>query len=91
MGLGGNKQIFFLVLIIAALGYLAYLFRRRPGVLTGLVIILSGAISNLLDRLFRPGVVDFIDLKVWPAFNLADTLIVIGVTLTIFALLREEQ
>ncbi len=87
---GGNQQILLLVLVVAALSYLAYSFRRSSGVLTGLVVILSGAVSNLLDRMFRHGVLDFIDLKIWPAFNLADTLIVIGVAFAIFALLRDR-
>src|SRR5262245_37719175 len=40
---------------------------------------LGGAGSNVLDRLRRGAVVDFIDLKVWPVFNLADVAIVLGV------------
>jgi signal peptidase II len=39
---------------------------------------LGGAGSNLCDHLWRRGVVDFIDLKFWPVFNLADVAIVIG-------------
>ena len=42
-------------------------------------LISAGAVSNLLDRFFHSGkVVDFIDLHVWPVFNLADTFIVCG-------------
>lgn len=57
-------------------------------------LILGGALGNLIDRLFRsPGplrgaVVDWIDLRVWPVFNLADSALVIGVCL---ALLLELQ
>lgn len=39
---------------------------------------LGGAGSNLFDRLWRDGVVDFIDFRFWPVFNLADVAIVIG-------------
>jgi len=39
---------------------------------------LGGAAGNLSDRLWRRGVVDFIDLRIWPVFNLGDAAIVVG-------------
>lgn len=53
-------------------------------------LILGGALGNLADRVFRsPGplrgaVVDWIDLRVWPVFNLADSALVVGVCLAVF-------
>jgi lipoprotein signal peptidase len=49
----------------------------------GVGLALGGAAGNLLDLRRRGGVVDFIDLKVWPAFNLADVAIVLGVVLAV--------
>lgn len=46
---------------------------------------LGGAASNLIDEVARGGVVDYVDLRVWPAFNLADVAIVTGVVLTLVA------
>lgn len=60
---------FFIILIIARL-----IKRRLPA---GLII--GGGVSNILDRLTRGAVVDFIDLKVFPIFNLADVFICLGV------------
>lgn len=62
---------------------------RRPPSLTGAValgLVLGGALGNLTDRLIRgPGfsgeVVDFLDFRVWPVFNVADSCIVIGAAL----------
>ena len=58
----------------------------------GLALILGGASGNLLDRLFRGGVVvDFLDFYVgrhhWPAFNVADTAIVVGMGMLAWDLL----
>ena len=44
-----------------------------------LAFILSGAISNLADRIMHGCVIDFIDLRVWPVFNLADVYITMGI------------
>jgi signal peptidase II len=67
---------------------------RLVGASLGLV--LGGALGNLTDRVIRaPGlrgrVVDFIDLQVWPVFNLADTAIVVGAILLAWVGLRERQ
>jgi signal peptidase II len=53
----------------------------------GLVLALGGATSNLIDRMRRGAVVDFIDLGCWPAFNLADVAIVAGVAVAAGSLL----
>ena len=47
--------------------------------------ILGGALGNMIDRLQRHFVVDFIDVRVWPVFNLADSCITIGVALLLLA------
>jgi signal peptidase II len=50
-------------------------------------LILGGAVGNLLDRLIAGEVTDYVDLRVWPVFNAADTAIVLGAaTLLLFAL-----
>lgn len=61
-------------------------FTSRRGVIS-LGLVLGGACGNLTDRLFRAAgwgrgaVVDFIDFRFWPVFNLADAAIVVGVIL----------
>lgn len=51
------------------------------GVIVGL--LLGGSIGNLIDRIRLGAVIDFIDLTIWPAFNIADSALVIGIGLTI--------
>ena len=60
--------------------------------LTGLALLLSGAVGNLIDRVRFGAVVDFIKVYWWPTFNLADVWIVLGVL--VFAwqfLFREDE
>ncbi len=56
----------------------------------GKTLILSGGLTNLIDRIFRGQVVDFIDFKIWPIFNLADVFICLGVGMLIFSLLYQK-
>jgi signal peptidase II len=55
--------------------------------IVGLGFVLGGATSNLIDRLTRGGVVDFIAIGRWPLFNLADAAMVAGTALAIWSLL----
>lgn len=52
-----------------------------------IILVLSGVISNLVDRLLRGGVIDFIDVKIWPVFNLADIFITLGLVWLCFVFL----
>ena len=67
----------------------------RGSTALALGLILGGALGNLTDRLLRgPAlsgrVVDFIDLRVWPVFNLADSAIVVGAAILVLGGLRRE-
>lgn len=53
-------------------------FPGDRGLLVGTALVAGGAAGNLADRLLYGYVVDFVDLRVWPVFNLADSLIVVG-------------
>ena len=61
----------------------------------GLSLILGGATGNLMDRFFRGSVVDFIDVFAgrfhWPAFNVADSALTIGIGLIFLNLLRGDR
>ena len=57
--------------------------RRHPLLPVAVGLVLGGSISNLVDRLRLGHVTDFLDFDYWPAFNLADTFIVVGVGLAL--------
>lgn len=56
-----------------------------------LIIILSGALSNIVDRLMLGCVIDFIKIPFWPYFNLADLFITLGVIILIVKTLRNNN
>jgi signal peptidase II len=64
---------------------------RHPVLPVGLGLILGGSISNLVDRIRLGHVTDFLDVRYWPAFNLADTFIVVGVAVLLGALLAADR
>ena len=67
------------VAVCAMLVFFARAGRRHPIMPVALGLVLGGSIANLIDRVRLGHVTDFLDLVAWPAFNLADTFIVVGV------------
>jgi signal peptidase II len=64
-----------------------WLFFDKMWVRSGIGLILGGTIGNLIDRLRLGQVTDYLDFKVWPAFNVADASITVGVIILIFCIL----
>jgi signal peptidase II len=64
---------------------------RHPILPVALGLLLGGSLSNLVDRVRLGHVVDFLDFRFWPAFNLADSFIVAGVAVLIGALLLADR
>ena len=71
--------------VVALLAFFAA-HSRRPLVWLPTGLLLGGAAGNLIDRLHQGYVTDFIDLPLWPAFNLADSCITIGVLSLLYVL-----
>ena len=67
------------VAVCAMLVFFARAGRRHPVMPVALGLVLGGSMANLIDRVRLGHVTDFLDLVAWPAFNLADTFIVVGV------------
>lgn len=93
--LEGKQVLLIVVTGIALLAVAAILLFRRPQnrlEYLALVMIFSGGVGNLIDRIAHGYVVDFIDLMFmrFAVFNFADMLVVVGFILLIFAVLRQE-
>ena len=64
---------------------------RHPVLPVALGLVIGGSVSNLVDRVRLGHVTDFLDLRFWPAFNLADSFIVVGVAVLLLTLIASER
>ena len=83
---GGALLVVFAVAALAALLVFFARHRDRPLVWLPTGLLIGGALGNLIDRATRGAVTDFVDLPLWPAFNLADAAITIGVLALLYVL-----
>jgi signal peptidase II len=99
-GILQNKLIFLTIITLLIMGGIVfYLIKYKPVsklIRISLSLILSGAIGNLIDRVWYKYVVDFIlvhykNIYYFPTFNVADMLVVIGTGLLIIYLIKEDK
>ena len=79
----GQTVLLSICSIVITVGIIAYMIIKKPKnnlLIFSLTLIVSGAVGNLIDRLFRGGVIDFLDFRLinFPVFNVADCFVVIG-------------
>ena len=83
---------------LVAVGFIAAMLRRLPEeeawLITALSFVMGGAVGNLIDRIFYGEVIDFLDfywsIYHWPAFNVADSFISVGVVMIVYSLIRAK-
>ena len=101
-GILSGKRVFFLLLTVVVAAGIIYSFYKLPKtreynwLKCGLVLVLSGAIGNVIDRAVRGYVVDFLEVTFikWPVFNLADIYVVVGACFILFLslfVIKEEE
>ena len=94
-GLFGSRTSIVIAVTAIAVGAMLVFFarsgQRHPVLPVALGLVLGGSIANLVDRVRLGHVTDFLDLVAWPAFNLADTFIVVGVTILFGALVLADR
>jgi len=90
---GNNKALLILaLLILAALLYGARGLSERGGFwgALGVALVLGGAVGNVMDRIHYGQVIDFLDFRLWPIFNIADSAITVGtISIMVGLLLRD--
>jgi len=93
-GILQNNNIFFIIISIIVLSILIYYFQdlaKSKASVFFLAFIFSGAIGNLIDRILFGFVIDFIDFRIWPVFNIADSALIIGIIGIIFLNLTNKD
>jgi len=93
--LRGAGNLFFIGISVIAIAVILYLLIKEKRHLLPYSLILGGAIGNLIDRITIGHVTDFIDLYVgrfhWPAFNVADSSLTVGIIILFIEILRTDK
>ena len=93
-GLFASATSVVIVLTTVAVAWMLFFFARsgsrHPVIPAALGLLIGGSVANLIDRVRLGHVTDFLDLGWWPAFNLADTFIVLGVAILLAALVASD-
>jgi signal peptidase II len=94
-GLFASATVVVIALTAAAVVWMLWFFarsgQRHPVLPVALGLVIGGSVSNLIDRVRLGHVTDFLDLRFWPAFNLADTFICVGVAILILTLVAADR
>ena len=85
----GNIGLCLVIIIIIFNYIISQKDKMKKSIIIFLSFILAGGVSNLIDRIFRSTVFDFIKIENFPVFNIADIFIVIGWLLFVISFLKE--
>ena len=88
---GGGQALVIVALVAALCGLIVFfvLHGERRGIWLATGLLLGGALGNIIDRVRDGAVTDFLKLPHWPAFNVADIAVTVGVILLVFVLERK--
>lgn len=81
--------LFSVIVVVAILHYLKKIKNNEKALQFSVGLLLGGTIGNLIDRLLHDAVIDFIDFRIWPVFNIADSAVTISIILLIALLWKK--
>lgn len=95
-GILENQRWLFICIAAVLIGAVVYFYKRIKQLAKmfrlGIALLFGGAIGNMIDRIFIGRVVDYMDFRIWPVFNLADVAIVSGcVIIAVYLLFYAEK
>ncbi len=90
--LAGTGAVVYVVIAVVLIGLIAFMLVRPQQRLLWLPtgMLCGGAVGNLIDRIARGSVIDFIKLPHWPVFNVADICVTFGVIILVFVIDRGD-
>ena len=86
-----NNFLLLIAGIIITIGLFYYLSQTEKTEVLPIAFIIGGAVGNLIDRAWHEGVIDFIQISIWPVFNIADMAISIGVLLLVITIIQKNK
>lgn len=90
-GILPNQRVFFMIagvlVLVPAMVIYSRIKRSNTMMRFGMISMISGAAANLIDRFQNGLVVDFLDFRIWPVFNIADIAIVLGTCFMVYSLM----
>jgi len=86
-GILQGQNLFLILISLIALGFFILYYKKYQ---IASMFVISGIIGNLIDRIFLGYVRDFIDLRFWPVFNLADSFMVVGIGLLVWIIFKKN-
>ncbi len=92
-GMLKNQNSLFIFVSLIVIIMILLILRKRRNVdifVISLSFILGGALGNLMDRILLGYVVDFLDFRIWPVFNLADSAVTIGAFLLCYSVFKKR-
>ncbi len=90
----GQNSALTVFMLLAVIAIIVYIMTHKLSgffVSSALGLILGGALGNLFDRIRFGYIIDFLDFRIWPVFNIADSAITIGLVMLIWHLLTKKE
>ncbi|MEJ6950915.1 signal peptidase II [Natronospora cellulosivora (SeqCode)] len=90
--LAGYRYFFIVITVVVVIALIVFRNMSKKNIFLDIAISLTigGAIANLIDRIRYGYVIDFLDFRIWPVFNIADSAIVVGMFVLIYYIWKEE-